>query len=74
MTAEQFVYWIKGYMSAQIDCQIKTDVEKAIKEINPVNTHHVTFRNGNGTGVTTTAGRSDVTYSIDKQLITETAH
>jgi hypothetical protein len=30
MTNEQFIYWLKGYMAAQIDCQIKTDIEKAL--------------------------------------------
>ena len=30
MTNEQFIYWLKGYMAAQIDCQIKTDIEKTL--------------------------------------------
>lgn len=40
MTNEQFIYWLKGYMAAQIDCQIKTDIEKtlAIVGIKPTST------------------------------------
>ena len=33
MTNEQFIYWLKGYMAAQIDCQIKTDIEKALASV-----------------------------------------
>jgi len=33
MTNEQFIYWLKGYMAAQIDCQIKTDIEKELESV-----------------------------------------
>lgn len=33
MTYEQLVYWLKGYLAAHIDCQMKIDIEKAIKEV-----------------------------------------
>lgn len=33
MTHEQFVYWLKGYLAAQTDSQMKIDIEKAIKEV-----------------------------------------
>jgi len=75
MTAEQFVYWLKGYMAAQIDSQIKTDVEKAIKEIETTKHNYVLTRDGS---ITTnhTAGKLDVTYKDDvpstKTLLTET--
>lgn len=64
MTAEQFVYWLKGYMAAQIDCQIKTDVEKAIKEIETTKHSYVLTRDGSIT-TSHTAGRLDVTTKDD---------
>jgi hypothetical protein len=36
MTHEQFVYWLKGYLAAQTDSQMKIDIEKAIKEVDKV--------------------------------------
>ena len=33
MTHEQFVYWLKGYLAAQTDSQMKIELEKAIKEV-----------------------------------------
>ncbi len=33
MTHEQFVYWLKGYLTAQASSQMKIELEKAIKEI-----------------------------------------
>jgi hypothetical protein len=74
MTADQFIYWLKGYMAAQIDSQIKADVEKAIKEIETTKHNYVLTR---GDSITTshTSGRLDVTYKDDapttKTLITD---
>jgi len=74
MTAEQFVYWLKGYMAAQIDCQIKTDVEKAIKEIETTKHNYVLTR-GDSHTVSHTGGRLDITTKDDvfttKTLITD---
>lgn len=34
MTSQDFVYWIKGYLAAQQDSQMKLDIEKALKQVN----------------------------------------
>jgi hypothetical protein len=33
MTHEQFIYWLKGYLTAQASSQMKIELEKAIKEV-----------------------------------------
>lgn len=33
MTSREFVFWIKGYITAQHDSQMKLDIEKALGEI-----------------------------------------
>ena len=74
MTAEQFIYWLKGYMAAQIDCQIKVDIEKALKEIETPKHNFVLTRDGS-ISTTATIGRTDVTYKTDvpttKTLLTD---
>jgi hypothetical protein len=75
MTSEQFIYWIKGYMAAQVDCQIKTDVEKTITEIETGRVSLTLTRDSSPT-TTHTAGRLDATYkdsvNTPKTLLTET--
>lgn len=33
MTPNEFVYWVKGYLAAQSDSQMKLDIEKALNEV-----------------------------------------
>jgi hypothetical protein len=33
MTSRDFTFWIKGYITAQHDSQIKLDIEKALEEV-----------------------------------------
>jgi hypothetical protein len=33
MTSSEFVYWVKGYLTAQTDSQFKIDIEKALDQV-----------------------------------------
>ena len=52
MTPEQFIYWVKGYLAGQEDCQIKTDIEKAITTITEKNIPYVGYRTTENTNST----------------------
>ena len=70
MTAEQFIYWTKGYLTSMTDCQTKADIEKAIKEVDNKPTNSILVR-GNATSVTTTLGdRRDITYNVEPKTLT----
>ena len=34
MTPQEFVFWIKGYLAGQHNSEIKTDIERALKQVN----------------------------------------
>lgn len=66
MTSEQFIYWLKGYMAAQIDCQIKLDIEKALATVETRNHSYVGYRENFAASNTAT-----LSTSAKKELLTD---
>lgn len=62
MTSDQFIYWLKGYMAAQIDCQIKLDVEKALNTVTEKTTPHFNYR---------TTDAASTTAKLSKELLND---
>ena len=65
MTPNEFVYWLKGYLAAQHDSQIKLDIERTLKQVN----EGIIPGNGaNSTGNYKSTPNSTSTYNIKQQL------
>lgn len=65
MTPNEFVYWLRGYLAAQHDNQIKIDIERALKQVN----EGIIPNNGtNTTGISNYPPNSTFTYTNKQQL------
>jgi len=60
MTSQDFIYWIRGYLTAQQDSQIKLDIEKVLKQVNESATFSINYQ--------TPHSNTTSTYNTKQQL------